>query len=400
MNILMNQAKAKSSFLAKANAKAKARANARAKANAKAKAKAKAKANAELFASLPDPSPIIAHFLRPEKRFNILPTHALQYLISIYADILPLNYTNRHNYIQKHFPMSSPFAGITPYFNLPMAPISTGWSKDKSIEMRRAVGYIMRHRFAFKKLLNHMRFKRLQRANEDDIVTGEVPKHSVQIVSWTEKRVYTFEAYTLMKDITERLLHHDGFFEDPQSPRNPFTNIPLTQYQIISAWNSISRAGIPVSSAFTLFRNSRFNMKKFMEENTTFLKLNSLRKTFKDAKSYDYTDRMLDFIEYCYNSESIDCSINAFRNAMTNYPNHHVIKKWAALCEKYYEPDILYPGNNPRIHIIKETILDETYNLLHLQRELVSLSMIVENIEHDPIIFGLFGSLDFLYDDN
>ena len=297
----MNQAKAKSSFLAKANAKAKARAKAKAnakakaKANAKAKASAKAKANAELFASLPDPSPIIAHFLRPEKRFNILPTHALQYLISIYADILPLNYTNRHIYIQKHFPMSSPFAGITPYFNLPMAPISTGWSKDKSIEMRRAVGYIMRHRFAFKKLLNHMRFKRLQRANEDDIVTGEVPKHSVQIVSWTEKRVYTFEAYTLMKDITERLLHHDGFFEDPQSPRNPFTNIPLTQSQIISAWNSISRAGIPVSSAFTLFRNSRFIMKKFMEENTTFLKLLSLRNVVFSSMNFFIINLLLHY---------------------------------------------------------------------------------------------------------
>ena len=366
----------------------------------KTKAKAKPKPQNPLLAPLPDPSPIIGHFLRPEKRFNILPVNTLHYLISIYADILPLNYTKRHIYIQKHFPMSSPFAGVPIYFNLPMPPISTGWSKEKSIEMRRAVGYIMRHRFAFKKLLTNMRFKRLQKANEEDIVTGEAPKYPVQIVSWSEKRVYMFEAYTLMKDITERLLHHDGFFEDPQHPRNPFTNITLTQSQIISVWNSVSRAGIPVSSAFTLFRNSRFNMRKFIEENSTFLKLNSLRKTFKEAKSYDYTDRMLDFIEYSYNAESIDCSIQAFRNAITNYPNHHLIKKWAVLCEKYYEPDILYHGNNVKIHLMKEIVLDETYNLLHLQRELVSLNTILENIPHDPIIFGLFGSLDFLYDNN
>jgi len=368
----------------------------------KTKAKAKPKPNPQnpLLAPLPDPSPIIGHFLRPEKRFNILPVNTLHYLISIYADILPINYTKRHIYIQKHFPMSSPFAGVPIYFNLPMPPISTGWSKEKSIEMRRAVGYIMRHRFAFKKLLTNMRFKRLQKANEEDIVTGEAPKYPVQIVSWSEKRVYMFEAYTLMKDITERLLHHDGFFEDPQHPRNPFTNITLTQSQIISVWNSVSRAGIPVSSAFTLFRNSRFNMRKFIEENSTFLKLNSLRKTFKEAKSYDYTDRMLDFIEYSYNAESIDCSIQAFRNAITNYPNHHLIKKWAVLCEKYYEPDILYHGNNVKIHLMKEIVLDETYNLLHLQRELVSLNTILENIPHDPIIFGLSGSLDFLYDNN
>jgi len=368
------------------------------KVKTKAKAKAKAKAKGNPFLVSPDPSPIITHFLRPENRFNILPTTALNYLIGMYADIMPLNFTIRHYYIQKHFPMTSPFAGVSNIFNLPIDPISTSWSKEKSVAMRRAIVFIMRHRFAFKKLLSHMRFKRLQKANEEDIVTGEVPKYPVQIVSWAQKAVYTFEAYTLMKDITERLLHHDGFFEDPQNPRNPFTNIPLTQSQKISVWNSVSRAGIPVSSAFTLFRNSRFNMKKFIEQNITFLKLNSLRKTFKEAKSYDYTERMLDFIEYCYNSESVDCSIDAFRNAMINYPNHHLIKKWAILCEKYYEPEILYPGNQPTIHHIKEGILDNTYTILHLQRELISLNTIVENIPHDSVIFGLLGSLDFMYD--
>jgi hypothetical protein len=368
------------------------------KAKAKAKEKAKPKVNCT-FVPLPDPSPPITHFLRPEKRFNILPTTALNYLIGIYADIMPLNYTRRHYYIHKHFPIASPFAGSSNLFNLPLPPISTGWSKEKSVAIRRAVAYIMRHRFAFKKLLAHMRFKRLQKANEEDLVTGEIPKHLVQVVSWSEKRVYNFEAYTLMKDITERLLHHDGLFEDPQLPRNPFTNIPLTQSQIISAWNSISRAGIPVSSAFTLFRNSRFNMKKFMEQNLTFLKLNSLRRTFKEAKSYDYTERMLDFIEYAYNSESIDCSINAFKNALKNYPNHHLIKKWAVLCERYYEPDILYAGSQPTIHRMKEDVLDDTFEILHLQRELISLNTIVENIPHDPIIFGMLETLDFLYVD-
>jgi hypothetical protein len=140
-------------------------------------------------------------------------------------------------------------------------------------------------------------------------------------------------------------------------------------------------------------------MKKFIEQNMTFLKLNSLRRTFNEAKGYDYRDRMLDFIEYCYNAETMDCSLYAFKNALTNYPNHHVIKKWANLCERYYEPEILYPGNTSTINRIKEAVLDDTYFILHLQRELVSLNAIVENIPHDPVIFGMLGSLDFLYGD-
>jgi hypothetical protein len=290
--------------------------------------------------------------------------------------------------------MSSPIAGI-PTFLLPIDNINTGWSKEKSVAIRRAEMHIMKFRFLFKKILNHMRFKRLQKANQEDLVTGEIPKKPVQIVSWTEKRVYTFEAYTLMKDITERILHHDGFFEDPQLPRNPFTNIPFTQGQMISVWNSLSRAGIPVSSAFTLFRNSRYNMKAFIKENSMFLKLSSLRRTFKDARSFDYKERLLDFIAYSYSVETVDCATSSFRYAMIHYPNHHLIKKWSSLCEKFYETEILYAGNVQQINNAKELVLDDTYDILHLQRELISLNTIVENVQ-DTLILSILGTLDFL----
>jgi hypothetical protein len=51
------------------------------------------------------------------------------------------------------------------------------------------------------------------------------------------------------------------------------------------------------------------------------------------------------------------------------------------------------------IHLLKEKVLDDTYEILHLKRELISLNTIMENIPHDPVIFGLFGSLDFLQTD-
>ena len=65
------------------------------------------------------------------------------------------------------------------------------------------------------------------------------------------------------------------------------------------------------------------------------------------------------------------------------------------MCKKYYEPDILYVGNTVTINRIKEAVLDETFALLHLHRELVSLNIIVENIPHDPVIFDFLNSLDF-----
>lgn len=361
---------------------------------AKAKEKAKPKINIESEFN-PDPSPILTNFLRPVKRFNILPFNTFHTIISMSADILPMTYSRRYNFIRKSFPMGSPIAGKR-YVSLPIDPINTGWSKEKSIEIRRATNFIMKCRAAFRKLLHHMRVRRLEKVNTEDILTGEIPKHPVYIVDWNEKKIYSFDAYTLMKDITERLLHHDGLFEYPQAPRNPFTNIPLTQAQTISVWNSISRAGIPVSSAFTLFRNVSYSLRKFWDENMSFLRLNSLRKTMKEANSYDYNERMADFINYCYTVESVDCPLACFKIAVKKYPHHHLIKRWAALCQKYYEADIIHAGNAEKIKYMKDEVLDHTYDLLNLDREIITLNTIIESIPETNYINAVIESLDFL----
>jgi hypothetical protein len=361
----------------------------------KVKAKEKRKSNIQLEFN-PDPSPQLTNFLRPEKRFNILPFNAFHTIISMSADILPLNYSKRHYFIKKHFPIGSPIAGQNMLLSLPIDSINTGWSKEKSIEIRRANNFIMRCRTAFRKLLHHMRVRRLQKANTEDVLTGEIPKHPVYIVDWKENKIYTFEAYTLMKDITERLLHHDGLFEYPQAPRNPFTNIPLTQAQTISVWNSLSRAGIPVSSAFTLFRNVSYSLRKFWDENMGFLRLNSLRKTMKEANSYDYNERMADFINYCYTVESIDCPLACFKIAVKRYPNHHLIRKWAALCQKYYEADIIHSGNAEKIKYMKDEVLDDTYELLHLDKQIITLNTVIESIPQTNYLNAVIETLDFL----
>jgi len=349
-----------------------------------------------------DPSPQLIYVFRPERRFNILPYTMCHSLISAYADMLPENFTERFIYIKRHFPITSPFAGIptpAPLIVYPIDPINGSWSKEKSFAIREANTLIMKFRLLFRKLLHHMLFRRLVKANTDDLVTCERPKKPVYITDWVNRKVYVFEAQTLMKDITERLLHHDGFFEDTQEPRNPFTNLPLTYSQKISVWNSISLAGIPVSSAFTLFRNSRYTLKKFICENIQYLKLNSLRKTLREGNSFDYRERMMDFIEHCYSVESLDCSVHSFINALSKYPNHRLIKHWARLCEKYYESEIIHSGNPDKITLIKETVLDETYDILHLQREIDSINRCIRNTDDTTILIEAIESLDFLYVD-
>jgi len=337
----------------------KAKKKARAKAKARAK-KAKAKPEYDPLAYCTVKGPEHYHFWLSTTNFNILPKHLFHPIIYSHLTQFPTNFTERYNVLITEFPIKMPIG---------MKIIETiDWtycSPAKSAAIRKALGKIILARFLFRKLLHHMRLRRLKIANTEDIVTMEAPKKLVELIDWQSKQKYQFEATTLMRDITSRLMTHDGFFEDPQEPRNPFTNIPFTQSQAISVWNSISQAGIYVSVAFTAFRLARYNMTNFSLYNSTLIKLNAHKQTMKDMKSYSYKERMLDFISFCYNEEFTPFSTVAFTYCLHHYPNHNQLLRWSSLCYKFYEVEILY-SNDPTIQKIKkDDILESSIFLIN-----------------------------------
>jgi hypothetical protein len=314
-------------------------------------------------------------FIRTPSPFNILPDRYFHPVLQNTLDFLPLSMKERNQYIEKHFPFYSPFAGMPDsQFTISQKdPYTALWSKEKSIAIRRSVVKIMRFRFVFRKFLHKWRFSRIKLANTEDILTSEPPQKPVYIVDWSRRQAHVFEAQTLMKDITARLQHHDGLFEDPQPPRNPFTNTPFTLVQTISAWNSISEAGIAVSSVFTLYRTARYCYLRFFEENLLYLRLSAHRKTFQEETSYDYKERMLDFIHLCYTAETLEYNAAAFSYILFNEPKNHVIQKWKRLCEKYHEADIIFWNDSKKADDIKERVLDDTYDILSSQNYILSL---------------------------
>jgi len=311
-------------------------------------------------------------FIRTPSPFNILPDRYFHPVLQSTLDFLPLSIKERNQYIEKHFPLHSPFAGM-PQIIIPKDPYMAVWSKEKSAAIRRSVVKIMQFRFLFRKFLHKWRFSKIKLANTDDILTGEPPKKPVYIVDWARRQAHVFEAQTIMKDITARLQQHDGLFEAPQPPRNPFTNTPFTQSQTISVWNSTSEAGIPVSSFFTLYRTARYSYLTFLQENSLYLRLNAHRKTFQEETSYDYKEQMLDFIHLCYTAETLEYNSAAFSYILYNEPKNYVIQKWKRLCEKYHEADIIFWNNPKKANDIKEQVLDDTYDILSSQNYIVSL---------------------------
>lgn len=247
------------------------------------------------------------------------------------------------------------------------------WSSELRDAVEDAVFLVLQKRFLFRKFLHHWKFRRLQKGNTTDLVTDEVPKNPVFLVDWKLKKVWNFEATSMMRDITSRLYNHDGFFEEPQSPRNPYTNQNLSANQTISLWNQLSHSGIQVSTPFTCFRAARWNLKRFVAEQGVPLQLFAFRQTMKNTSHYDTQERMLDFIQTAYNNEGVTCYIQAYSHALVKYPENPLIKRWQQLCLKFYEAEIAFYNNLDKREQIQNKVWDETEKLLDKQKILVTL---------------------------
>lgn len=90
----------------------------------------------------------------------------------------------------------------------------------------------------------------------------------------------------------------------------------------------------------------------------------------RDPTHIDYQERLIDFIQYAYDQESIDCYVQSYKYAMQHYSDHGILAIWAKLCTEFYEASIVYSKNTQKIHQIQEIVLDKTTPLLPRQDEL------------------------------
>ena len=198
-----------------------------------------------------------------------------------------------------------------------------------------------------RRFLHRWRVSRLQAVNTDDIVTCEIPRRPIRIVDWTRKQVYVYEAATLAQDIRTRLLNHDGFFDEPQDPRNPLTNLPLTLAQNIAVWSQFCLYPNSLATVVSGFRHSRYSLDRFEQEFNTVLKLHALRTTLLDPANADGNERIEEFIDHAYSSLCLVA------------PGATPFRYWRSYCLRYYEADFLHINNPLMIRRTKADILQE-----------------------------------------
>jgi len=338
----------------------------------KARPKAKAKNQKPFFHNSQEQKPMTVY--APHNYcFNILPFRALPTKIwAILAFMNGITLTEQKDYI-KNF-VKNPYMNKTDreLYDKSFNQFWTDSNSGESIEtvLLSYIRKIRTLRARFRRFLHIWRTSRLRPINTEDIVTMEPPKDPVYIVDWATKSKSAFESSTLMRDITLRLLHHDGFFECPQEPRNPYTNSPLTQAQMISVWIQLARSKATASSVFTGLRQVRWILYKFMSEYSLQLQLHAFRTTMRNPAHMDYRDRLGDFINFCYDQEDVEFPKYVFADALLKIPNHRLLKQWSNLCIRYYEATYIHSKSPHKVITIQEDVLDKSVFLMHRYKEL------------------------------
>jgi hypothetical protein len=188
---------------------------------------------------------------------------------------------------------------------------------------------------AFRHLARRWLIKRVRAGNEEDLLTGEVPKQPITLMAWSERRTYTFEPNTILRDMNERILQHSYLFAKFSKPRNPYTNLELTQAQFFSVARQLRSVGASNWIIDALY-SCNYDMNLFKQQFKEAVKLQIIRNQFKNLTSADTTDIVLEFIEDQHKENSMHFNSVVYRWALVNTPNSRRIKNWFQKCKEYH----------------------------------------------------------------
>ncbi len=213
-------------------------------------------------------------------------------------------------------------------------------------------------RWRFKHLIHRWRISRLRQANTIDVVTMEVPREPISVVDWPTRTRYIFEATTLFRGIRTSLLNAEELFPTPQTPRNPYTNQPLSYGQLHYALNALRAKG---KSHWTTecFRVVAYDIDTFKRRNNTQLRLEALNTMFANPTENAYQDLLYDFIDFAHDDAGIAMErTDVWAWAIDKKHSHERIQLWRSYCYSYYKSLISMPvdeGTRVKLDIMSKT---------------------------------------------
>ena len=198
-------------------------------------------------------------------------------------------------------------------------------------------------RWLFKRLLLSWKAKRFTTVNEVDIITMEVPKQPVRIREWATKKIYVFEASSLLKDAVMRLTQNDELFMEPLYPRNLLTNTDFPYAAMSTLTHGFRTYGM-THWVWEAFVSCNYQVIPFLERYEVSLKFYGLDEILSTGTTYAARDFLIDFIsqEYDYHNtlKIPDAVLHTFLEKNWSF---RPVRLWIGLCKEEWQ-------NRIRIH--------------------------------------------------
>ena len=285
--------------------------------------------------------PIIkSQFLIPTKHSATFMKPFLQAVRNDYTDD---SYINCLAYIRKIKSYDTyPMSFTTPY-NGHYSPFTRDILTLKIIQ--RCLHLNQQFRWAMKRLIYRWRVSKCRAANEEDVVTGEVPEKLVEMYDWPQRCKYVFEAATVFRDYLTKIQNASGLFVIPKLPRNPFTNMELTYGQLHFTIAALIKHGYNHWS-FDAMKKCDYSMDIFRDVYAHPLKYDNLKNVFKRPTDAECVDIVYDFISDEYYYHNIEQPYkHGWDIALRENPDLRIIQAWRALALEQQMLVIRYDGD-------------------------------------------------------
>ena len=219
-----------------------------------------------------------------------------------------------------------------------------------------------RIRNAFQALARRWLRAKLTTKNTEDLMTGEPAVNPITLIDWPTRSMYVFEARTIMRDMTSRLLISIAtFFPSPKAPRNPYTNEILTEAQFYSIVRQLRKAG-ETHWALEALYSAKYNMKEFDRDMYTKLKRTIHNSVFANPYTDAAKDILLEFIEDEHIHHALPYEKDIYNWAVEKQSAHYKIHEWRVQCSKFYTVQH-FPVDSEQDKMNIEAIHDTSHKL-------------------------------------
>lgn len=213
--------------------------------------------------------------------------------------------------------------------------------RDKDANEWKKVAHIYHRLFKVVRFMNKLvSMRRIslcfkKQINTEDIVTLEIPKMPVYVVSFSKRCTYVYEAETLRRTINNKLLTSEWMFENPQHPLNILSNEPLTMGQMVSIYSQL-KSYMKFSWVFDRFKACEFNLKSFRTRFRPQLKIEAIESHFRNELE-NSRETLIDFFEAnAAEYRMSDDQITKFRDFFYLCPNSQYAQSLKAMAKRHY----------------------------------------------------------------